>query len=270
MICIIGVGSVGKNILDSLIKLTTYDVALIDNDIVCSHNIQYNKKYIGKKKIDVCKEIYKDRITEIINEYIDYDNISTSIKKILKKSEYVFDCTDIFINRKTFEAIKIYINKDRLIADFQKKIIFNHQVEGEYVKHINDTQLKLLTSQFIKLFISEKNAIASLQNNNTAISVNNMGFVEKLKPVRSMVSKDIKEFFRKKCKKDINKIQVDVMDGPYHIFDNIFNIENDCHISDVLQEIDNNISHLPAVYLTSYIKNKDTLKITLMSQAGGA
>jgi len=267
-ICLVGVGSVGKNLLDAFHKnKIKEEITVIDGDIIHKHNYQYKNKDTGKPKVDVCKEQYRNIKT--INEFVEFNNIKENIKKIFDKSTHVFDCTDTFVNRVKFDATKIYINKDKLIVDFQKKIKFNHQIEGNYISYINETHIKSLIGKFANIFVNKPNQITEYKKEGKAIYINNLGDIQPLYPIRTMVSDDIETFFQKKCGDDINHIKVDIFDGPYCICNDTFSLkENSLH--DILEKIDLEISHLPAVYMTSYIKKNDVLSLALMSQTGGA
>jgi len=268
MICIIGVGSVGKNLLHCLYNSGKYNkIYIIDKDIITQYNIQYDNIYISKSKVDACKLEYGDIIYPIY-EYLDNNNISSKIQDIFQKSSTVFDCRDTFENRVTFDAIKIYINKDLLIADFRKNIIFNYQFEGEYVNYINEHHIKSLISKFVNLFLTSTK-IDKYKENNETIALNQLGEIKNLINTNSMISDDIIEMIKYETSNNIIKIDVRIYDGIYQLYNNIFDI-NKISINNMLNIVNAEIQHLPAIFIMPIIHQQNTLIINIFNQAGGA
>jgi len=264
MIGIIGVGSIGKNLLDSLEKkLPCEQFIVIDDDIVNRNNIQYKKKYIGQKKVLACIDQY-DNI-KAITQYVENNNLSPLIKKSLAECSTIFDCRDTFENRTTFDAIKIFVNKDKLIVDFRKKILFRYAAEGEYISYISDQFIKSLISTFTVMWTNKKHDIDKYIKNRNAISINQIGLIEELFPSTSVVD-DIDKLF--KSKTNIDFVKVDVIDGLYNIMNKNFDL-NIYKSSEILKIIDKETESFPAVYLMpTIVKNNMCLRI--INQTGGA
>jgi predicted ThiF/HesA family dinucleotide-utilizing enzyme len=118
---LLGVGSIGKNLLNSVIKKNIFTrINIFDDDKVEKHNIVYNKKFIGEDKVFACQKQFGNIITPI-KKFIYDDNITKHDKEIFNKSKYIIDCRDMHENRKRFSAIKLFISNNKLIADFRKK-----------------------------------------------------------------------------------------------------------------------------------------------------
>jgi len=270
MIGIIGVGSLGKNLLDSLQrKLPHEQFVVIDGDVVNKNNIQYNVKYVGRKKVNSCESQYSN-VTGIC-EYIESNKLSPKIQKIINQCSTIFDCRDTFEDRQTFDAIKLFINKDKLIIDFRKTISFRFEVEGEYVSYINNQFIKSLIVRFVNMFCNEKIRIVGYITDRTAISINQIGMIENLHPSQN-VSHDYIEKLITCENNNIKHVNVDILDGMYNLKNESFQIY-DNNISEIVnnivttirQEIDN----FPAVYTVPSIRG-DTLQLNIINQIGGA
>jgi len=265
MIGIIGVGSIGKNLLDSLVsKLPNEKFIVIDDDTINKHNIQYNKKYIGFEKTLACVDQYKN--VSAISEYVNNDKLSTLIKKSLDQCSTIFDCRDTFENRITFDAIKIFVNKDKLIIDFRKKILYRYDVEGEYVSYISDQFIKSLIITFVNMWINKKSCIEKYIKNENAISINQIGSIEELYSSVA-VAKDIEKIINNKIK-DIDTVKVDIFDGLYNIVNKTYDLK-EYKPSDIVSIINRETHWFPAMYfMPETIKNIMYLRI--FNQTGGA
>jgi len=264
MIGIIGIGSVGKNLLDSFkIRLPNEEFIVIDDDIVNRNNIQYKKKYIGRKKTDSCVDQH-DNISAI-TEYVDNNNLTTLVKKSLAKCTTVFDCRDTFENRTTFDAIKLFINKDKLIVDFRKKILFRYAAEGEYISYINNQFIKSLISTFTMAWVTKKDIIEKYIKNGNAITINQIGSIEELYP-STIINKDIEKILIDQ--KELKELKVDVFDGLYNIVNRTYDLKT-CKSSEIICDINTETELFPAMYLIPTISN-DTMYLRIINQTGGA
>ena len=267
---IIGVGSLGKNFLNSIIKKKVFDkINIFDNDNVHKHNIVYDASQIGKSKVQACYEQYGDYINPI-QKFIYDSDISQSEKEIFKKSKYIIDCRDIFENRKNFSAIKLYINNNKMIVDFRKKIAFKNAFNSEYVAYINNSKIKMLTNQFSNFLINKKEVVDNLINNNKTMTISTLGEIEYLDLSSKYIysKKIIREISDISKKYKIQNLQIDIEDGIYNIFNNVYNIKN-INLPCVLQEIENNCEHFSSYFLKFYIQDKNLL-VKIMNQTGGA
>jgi len=264
MIGIIGVGSVGKNLLDSFVlKLPNEKFVVIDDDIVNKNNIQYKKKYIGQKKTDSCIDQYDNVLA--ITEYIENNNLTSLIKKSLAQCSFVFDCRDTFENRTSFDAIKIFVNKDKLIVDFRKKILFRYEAEGEYVSYISNQFIKALVSTFTTTWVKKKNIIEKYIKNGNAIAINQIGSIEELYP-STVISEDIEKLLTDQ--KELKELKVDVFDGLYNIMNKTFDLRA-YKPSEIVRVIDTETELFPAMYLISTILD-NKMHLRIMNQTGGA
>jgi len=267
MIGIIGIGSVGKNLLDSLImKNPNEKFVIFDDDIVNANNIQYDKKYIGFKKTDSCKQQYSHNNILAITEFIDNKNLSIDMKKMLNQCDTIFDCRDTFERRTSFEAIKVFINKDKLIVDFRKNISFKCEVEGEYVSYISNSFIKSLISIFTKIWSDKKEEIEKYKNDDIAISINQIGIIEKLFPLSTKIDEKIEKIITKK--KSLSTIEVNISDGLYNLMHKNFDLK-EYNIKNIVEIIESETSHFPALYMIPSITG-DNLNLQIINQTGGA
>jgi len=265
MIGIIGVGSVGKNLLDSFrLRLPNEEFIVIDDDIVNKNNIQYKKKYIGQKKTDSCVDQHDN--VSAITEYVENNNLTSLIKKSLARCSTIFDCRDTFEDRTTFDAIKIFVNKDKLIVDFGKKLLFRYDVEGEYVSYISDQFIKSLVATFTMTWTKKKNNIEKYIKNGNAIAINQLGMIDELQST-IIIKEDITKLLVDQ-QKNISYVSVDVEDGLYDIMNRSFDL-SEYKINDIVSIIDDETCLFPAMYMISTIKN-DTMYLRIMNQTGGA
>ena len=271
MICIIGVGSVGKNLLDILCKNVKYEqICIIDEDIVTQYNVQYDKKYINKYKVEACESQHGKRIVGV-KKYVVNDKLTPEIKNIFNKSKIIFDCRDIFENRNSFDAIKLYINKDKLIVDFRKTIVYNYDFEGEYVNYINNTFIKTLISKFVKFYINNTDKIDLYKAENKAISLNTLGNIQPLTPTNSIQNKEVFDTITKQYHKGkFNKIHVEVFDGPYQTYEENFVVEQENKLKNILSNIDSQIKHFPAINIIFSLNTNTGLNMCIYNQTGGA
>ncbi len=93
-VCVIGVGALGTNTSESLVRSGVKNLILIDDDSIEEHNLQrqclFNQKDINKSKVEVAKEKLQE-----INPKV---KITIQKERLTKdtniKSDLVLDCTD--------------------------------------------------------------------------------------------------------------------------------------------------------------------------------
>jgi adenylyltransferase/sulfurtransferase len=110
-ITIIGAGGLGC-VVANLLSRMNINFTIVDDDIVDDTNLErqilFNKEDLLKKKVDVVKEKLKEFSSiKAINERLNEKNI----KKIIKNSDLVIDCTD---NIKTRKIINEYCIKNNI------------------------------------------------------------------------------------------------------------------------------------------------------------
>jgi hypothetical protein len=267
MIGIIGVGSIGKNLLDCLIKNNRQEeFVIIDGDVVNAKNIQYNKKSIGHSKVLACNNQYGRNIIPL-NEYIEDNKLSLKQQSILKNCSVIFDCRDTFETRISFKAVKLFINKDKLIVDFRKEITFRYDVAGDYVSYIDNTYIKSLISVFVKMYGKDRNMIQKYSDNNKAISINQIGIIEELYPSKNILDTKLNKILESKsCQ--VADIKVNVTDGLYNIMSELFPM-SEYTVKDIVTKVDNITNHFPAIYVVPTISN-NRMNLNIMNQTGGA
>lgn len=95
---IFGVGSLGSQILENLVKMGFENIVIYDQDFVESHNISstiYNNHMVGKKKIEACQGIISNRYgINIIGSEIDGE-----FKNGKDIPAIVLSCTDNYAAR---------------------------------------------------------------------------------------------------------------------------------------------------------------------------
>lgn len=92
-VCIVGLGSVGSNLLNYLIKLPILKFTLVDSDILKIENIyryQYGMSYIGCSKVDIGKFNIQNK-----NPFCEVDIFKDSIEDVIKKQPDIFSRSEI-------------------------------------------------------------------------------------------------------------------------------------------------------------------------------
>ena len=113
-ICVFGLGGVGGNVCDALIRSGIEHITIIDNDDVNESNINRqliaNMKTVGKAKVDVMEEhlksinpnvevikykrFYLPEESDFIN-FIDYDYVIDAIDTVKAKIDIIEKCTKL-------------------------------------------------------------------------------------------------------------------------------------------------------------------------------
>ena len=267
MITVIGAGSLGKNLVDMLCNKTDDQIVVIDGDNVNTHNVAFDKQYVGVNKAIACSKQHKNKVLPI-TEYLNNKEIPIYLKELLDKSTTTFDCRDTFEDRTSFEAIKLYINKNNLIADFRKKIKFRFPFEGDYVTYINNAHIKLVLNKFMQFFLNKKNEIKKLKNRDRAIAFNHIGCVDEL-VLSDTIDYKMLKMVQDKCNSgNITNVKFEIWDGPYIIHNEIFDLKEFCG-EDIVAKLNFETQHFPAIYLSPIIK-RDTMIVKIHNQTGGA
>jgi molybdopterin/thiamine biosynthesis adenylyltransferase len=105
-------------------------IDIIDNDVVSLSNLQrqilYNETHIGVEKTEAAKRVLSNLNSEVqINTYKDFID-ENSIKKYLKKQDFIIDCSDNMETKFLVNTIAIENNMKAVIAgikDFYGQII---------------------------------------------------------------------------------------------------------------------------------------------------
>ena len=118
-ICVFGLGGVGGNVCDSLIRSGIEHITIIDNDDVNESNINRqliaNMKTIGKAKVDVMEEHLK--------------SLNPNVEVIKFKRFYLPEESD-FINFKDYDYV---IDEDKCLHCFE---CINHYPGGCFMRRV--------------------------------------------------------------------------------------------------------------------------------------
>lgn len=98
-VLIIGIGGVGGNALESIVRMGVNNIIIVDNDIIDITNLNRQlislKSNIGEYKVDAAIKRVKDINSECniigINKFIDKSNINCLFNY---KIDYIIDCCD--------------------------------------------------------------------------------------------------------------------------------------------------------------------------------
>jgi len=251
MICFIGVGSLGKNLLDSYLKRdeSGEEIIVIDNDHVENHDTQYDKKYVNEKKVDACANQYKEYNLTPMCDYVVNKKLSSQLRKIFDKASTIFDCRDTFETRDKFEAIKLYISGNRLIADFRKQVSYKKSIESDYHIHIEKSYIKTLTNQFVKFYNNNKNNIGY---KNKAISLNQFGSPLIITPSKNIIESSV--IHEIESNPLIKKVKVEIRDVPYLLYENEYDMQ-ETKTYNIVEELMNRTDHMIAVNVISTLKD---------------
>jgi len=275
-ISIIGVGSIGKTLLDACIKTQIFDkINIIDGDKVKKHNYVFNNKFLNIQKVYACKELYGNKINPI-NQYLSYDNL-TDIKKLTNKSQFIFDCRDVFDNINLPKTIKLYINDSRLFISSISKESFKFEFKSDYVSFTDLTKIEDLIFKFIKYFTNKNLSnhdiiIKNISNKNKAVVINTLGNIDILDSTKYIFSKQIKSKLNKIVEtQKITDLNIIVEDGIYILCNEKYNL-NLHPIHDILYNIEKECSHFPAAFVSYRMSSRHSneLIMTIHNQIGGA
>ena len=143
-ICVIGVGSLGGFLVDSISNLEKVkEIFVIDFDKVEERNLKnsiYRQKDVNNFKIDALFDIVSAR-----NEKVKIKPINTKFiegQTIIPKCDLVFDCRDYTCDRKMEIDARMYLSSRFLVIDCRKEVIYKKHFNGRYLTELSKEDLR--------------------------------------------------------------------------------------------------------------------------------
>lgn len=182
---ILGVGSLGSILCEKISKNNFEKMTVIDYDTVKERNLRnsiFNYEDIGKKKVDIIHNKFKDRI---LTDCFDFKFNENKLNDIYD-SDLIIDCRDFLYDRKNID-IRLFVYDKSLIIDCRKNVNYSTSYEGTYFWNITKRDLTRLINKFVKL-IKDDDIDGMLENK----EVNQISLSSTLKiPTVSNFSRDI-------------------------------------------------------------------------------
>jgi hypothetical protein len=143
-VCVIGLGTLGSFVANSLVDIETIrKIILVDHDVVEQKNF-LNSIY---RQIDI-KSFKAEALTDILSSKNNNCEIIPITKKFIEgktkipKCNLILDCRDVSYNRLGSIDARLYISSRYLIVDCRKYVKYKTQHEGKYLITLNKDDLK--------------------------------------------------------------------------------------------------------------------------------
>lgn len=167
---IIGIGSIGSILSRKIAEEKDFEkLTIIDYDVVKERNLinsEFENDDVGKKKIDVIYDKFKNKIE--INK-LDLKFIENKLNDIYD-SDIIIDCRDFLYDRKNID-VRLFINNKSLIIDCRKCIKYPESYEGNYFWNITKDEIDLILDHFLIMLKNGK--IKDLIKHQNIIKIDN-------------------------------------------------------------------------------------------------
>lgn len=143
-ITVIGLGSLGGFFAEDISGLVGLEtLILIDPDMVEEKNLEnsiYRPRDVGKRKVDVLKEII---LFNINNLYIQqYCHEFQEGRTTLPPSDLVVDCRDVICSRGSEIDVRLSISSKSLIIDCKKNVEVHQERQGRYILSVTKNEIR--------------------------------------------------------------------------------------------------------------------------------
>lgn len=152
---ILGVGSIGSILCEKIVNSKKFEkLSVLDYDYVQNKNLknsifEYND--IGKPKIDVIKERFKNQIN--IDTY--QLKFIETLNNYLFDCDVIIDCRDFLYDRKNID-IRLFVCNKSLIVDCRKEVEYCKTYEGNYFWSVTKDELDILLNNFTNLLTTKQ------------------------------------------------------------------------------------------------------------------
>ena len=161
-VCIIGIGTLGGFIAESLTKIETIEeICIVDFDYIEPRNFKnsiYKPSQLGDFKVDALEEILKTnseiKVTKLNEKYIEGKT------KLPSHLDLILDCRDFTYDRYGEIDARLYITSRYLIIDCRKVVKYETHQEGSYLTLLSKSDLRNAAFQATHL-IENKSIIFS-------------------------------------------------------------------------------------------------------------
>lgn len=161
-IAVIGVGTLGGFITNSIANLESVEtLIIIDDDVVEPKNLKnsiYRQIDIGSSKTDALTEIISHKNPELTIITINEQFIEGKTK--IPPCDLVLDCRDYTYDRRREIDVRLYISSRYLMVDCRKDVEYKVKTEGKYLIELNKEDLRYAASLVSILIFN--NTISSL------------------------------------------------------------------------------------------------------------